>query len=163
MSTCRPNVFCEDFLEALPDHFDYPVLFRDGDTAGPWNVIREKQDIGSDWLLKMASDPEPFGSFKYHEAAFMLAAVMPAAGRSPFFEVEGDGKDWRLSMPLSKRGALELGTVTDPDDFLVPLHTAQSLLLSPDSLAWLLMAAQPDTLERAGALVIRRLRELSAR
>ncbi len=164
MSNCHPNVFSKEFLGAITEHFDYPILLQESETVGPWNVTRRERTVRTEWILKMDSEPEPFGVLNFHEAAFMLAAVLPAAGRSPIFKVgDSGGRDWRLSIPFGQRGAIDLGTVTHPDDFLRPLHTAHSLLQSADSLAWLLMAAQSNTLERAGALVIRRLHQLSER
>lgn len=153
----KPNVFRKEFIRAVT-HFDYPASLYENCTSGPWNVRYSKKERG--WIVQRKSATRPFGVFTERETALLMAAVLPAVDRKSIFTVHNDER----LLIRCRGGQLEdLGALEHVGSLVEPLHTAHTLLSLPDSLAWFLMAPPGDVLERAGAIAMRRLRQISAR
>jgi hypothetical protein len=130
-----------------------PITLTEARYVGPWEVVRH----GKGWAVRRERDAEPQAVTEFRETACMLAAVIPAAGREPIY----DFKDNEVHTSFGDRGFSAIARLEGAVDVEVirPLHVVHCLLVDPESLAWLLMAAPATTLERTGEVLARKLGE----
>ncbi|MEE8522556.1 MAG: hypothetical protein V3T72_01390 [Thermoanaerobaculia bacterium] len=133
---------------------DNPDEPGEAELAGPWEVVRGRH---GEWAVSSVHDGEIYAEFMPWETAAMFAATLPAVGRPPIYALSLRRRHAVL-MTNKKRGFGCVGEIKIEDDkVLTPLHTATCILRSPDSLAWLLLAAERKALERAANIVAARL------
>ncbi len=157
----KRNIFRRKFLTSLSEHRNDVPTLCEALTAGPWNVSPVTHGGRTEWALRRESDSEPLARLRFWETALLLAAVLPGSGRHPLYALRPKGNKSELVTSFGEQGFTRIGELELLDtEILTHLHTAHCLLASQESLAWLLMAAPPQTLERAGQIVAQRLRAL---
>ena len=150
------NAFAAEFL-AWMDRRDEPSTVAEADAAGPWTV-RPHPDGG--WAVLRAAErldegDLPAGVFRQIESARLMAAVLPGTGRDPELRLGADEEP--AGYPVEGLAG-RAGHIRLFDEGLVAaLNVADSLVRSPEALAWLLEAAGRITLEHAGRILARRL------
>jgi hypothetical protein len=133
--------------EHLP--MDKPQETGEAELAGPWDVQRSR----GKWGVRSVHDGEFYSHYMPWKTAALFAAILPAAGRPPIYDF-APRLDLSVLMTAKPGGFGNVGQIERRDDrVLTPLHTAHCLLLSPSSLAWLLLAADGKALERAAKIV----------
>jgi len=161
-----PNAFRAGFLARLDDH-DEPGSASEAESDGPWVVVEsDLQDEPGFAVLRQWEHPardDPRAWFKRRELALVTAALLPALGKEPWFQVAfGAGPNGHR---LEQRGEL-VGYLAIYDDRLRDaLHIAECLIRSPAGLANLLLGASPLALALIGAILDRHVaaeRHLSA-
>ena len=161
-----PNAFRAGFLARL-DERDEPGSASEAECDGPWVVVEcELQGEPGFAVLRQWEHPardDPRAWFKRRELALVTAALLPALGKEPWFQVAfGAGPNGHR---LEQRGEL-VGYLAIYDDRLRDaLHIAECLIRSPAGLANLLLGASPLALALIGAILDRHVaaeRHLSA-
>lgn len=143
-----PNAFSASFIRRIRG-IDWPVSLSEGLLAGPWEVFSIDGEV---WIVQHEAGELPFAVCHHRETAMMLAAILPAAGREPVYELV----ETELMTMFGDRGFESIARLNyDEEQILRPLHTAHCLLVSPESLAYLLLAAPPETVARAGLIMAR--------
>ena len=148
----KPNAFDPSFLAKVAEPDLGSLSLKEAEVAGPWRVAEH----GDRWGVFQEHDPEPVAVLEFRETAFLLAAVLPIAGRQRLYlpEVSDRGEGWSLETIAGARGLSSVGQVRGVDDeVLSHLDTVEYLLRSPDSLAHFLQAAPAETLEQVGAIL----------
>jgi hypothetical protein len=152
------NVFRAGFLARL-DERDEPGSASEAECDGPWVVVEcELQGepgfaVLRQWEHSARDDPRAW--FKQRELALVTAALLPAHGKEPWFQVAaGAGPHGHR---LEQRGEL-VGYLTIYDDRLRDaVHIAECLIRSPAGLANLLLGASPLALALIGTILGRRV------
>ena len=152
-SRSRPStaasIFDRHFLEEIAD---WPIDgFCENEAAysGPWRV----EERGGEFAVLRDGDERPRGTFKQHETACLVAAVLPAAGSDSLYSV----RSCKLLRVIGQPAPAVAGRFAfDDEDIAGALHVAAWFLRSPHSLALLLEAASSDVLTTAGQLVAER-------
>ncbi len=167
MSADRPsNLFSLPLLDRLAEGNGAPPLtLSEAHYTGPWRV----EPDGDRW--RVTSDVCGLaGKLRFSETAAMLAAVLPGVNRPPLYHLSGrrDGAELMTSYrdPGCSGRRWYAGRISDAsvgvlrlkDDAIAPaLDVAHGILIDPESLAWLLLAADPRILARVGEIVARRV------
>ena len=154
-----PNAFDSDFLKLFEER-DEPPTGPEADVAGPWRV--EPIPALGFGLFRAGESLtrgfRPAAVFPERWLALLAAAVLPGTGRDAFLHLrtEPDADGFALSLDDgTPAGHLELF-----DQALVEaMNNAVAVVRSPWSLAYLLEAAGPLTLERCGAILERWIAE----
>lgn len=150
------NAFAPEFL-AWMDRRDEPSTVGEADAAGPWTV-RPHPDGGYAVMRaaeRLEEGDRPAGVFRRIETARLMAAVLPGTGRDA--ELHLRSHEEPAGYPVDGADGRE-GHIRLFDEGLVAaLNVADSLVRSPEALAWLLEAAGRITLEHAGRILARRL------
>ncbi|MEM8996857.1 MAG: hypothetical protein AAGF23_18875 [Acidobacteriota bacterium] len=149
ITSTAASVFDQDFLEYIAD---WPIDgFCENEAAfsGPWRV----EELDGEFAVVRDGDERPRGTFKHHETACLVAAVLPAAGSDSLYAV----RSCELLRVIGQAAPTIAGRFTfDDEDITGALHVAAWFLRSPHSLALLLEAASIDVLTTAGRLVAER-------
>jgi hypothetical protein len=151
-----PNAFRAAFLARLDDR-DEPASASEAESDGPWMVVEsERHGEPGFAVLRQWEDPardRPRAWFKHRELALATAALLPALGKDPWFQVAiGAGPHGHR---LEQRGEL-VGYLAIYDDRLRDaLHVAECLVRSPAALASLLLGASPLALALVGTILDR--------
>ena len=155
-SESTPNIFLPHFLERISElpRSGAPSTFE-ASHAGPWSVVKVSEGFAlhQDGSLSVAA------VFTHHETAHLVAAILPAIGRTSPYMARPQADRSRVQLHLV-RGNLneEVGWMrTYSDELLEALHVAESLLRSPASLALFLQAASFESLEPAGGIAASRI------
>jgi hypothetical protein len=153
-----PNAFRAAFLARLDDR-DEPASAAEAESDGPWMVVEhELQGEPGFAVLRQWEDPgrdDPRAWFKHRELALATAALLPALGKDPWFQVAiGAGPHGHR---LEQHGELVGYLATYDDRLREALHLAECLHRSPAALANLLLGASPLALALAGAILARHL------
>jgi hypothetical protein len=151
-----PNAFSASFLEALRNQ-DEPFYAEEAELGGPW-VIRQRDDqfeIFRSWeSAELGYEPE--ARVKVPEVALILLAALPALGRDRLFKSR-DSQSGRQVL------VMEDGEVGDlrvfHSDLLTGAHFLACVARSPWSLAALVQAAGPLTMEKVGQILHGKLAE----
>ena len=143
------SIFDADFLERIAD---WPVdgyCETEAAYSGPWHVQERK----GEFAVVRDGDERPRGTFKHHETACLVAAVLPAIGSDSLYAE----RSCELLRVIGRDAPAVAGRLTfDDEDIASALHVAAWFLRSPHSLALLLEAASIDALTTAGRLVAAR-------
>ena len=151
-----PNAFRARFLARLDDR-DEPGSASEAESDGPWVVVEcDLQGEPGFAVLRQWEHPardDPRAWFKHRELALVTAALLPALGKEPWFQVAvGAGPNGHR---LEQRGEL-VGYLAIYDDRLRDaLHIAECLIRSPAGLANLLLGASPLALALIGTILDR--------
>lgn len=150
------NAFAAEFLARM-DRRDEPSTVAEADAAGPWAVRPHPE--GGFAVMRTAERLEegdrPAGVFQRVETARLMAAVLPGTGRDTELRLRPDEEP--AGYPVDG-GAGREGYIRLFDENLVAaLNVADSLVRSPEALAWLLEASGRITLEHAGRILAHRL------
>jgi hypothetical protein len=149
-----PNAFRAGFLARLDDR-DEPGSASEAESDGPWVVVEcDLQGEPGFAVLRQWEHPardDPRAWFKHRELALVTAALLPALGKDPWFQVAiGAGPHGHR---LEQRGEL-VGYLAIYDDRLRDaLHVAECLIRSPTGLANLLLGASPLALALIGTIL----------
>ena len=156
----HPNVFTPDFLERL-DHRDRSGwTCAEAEYAGPWRV-EERDGLHCLVHASQRKGGPAVAEFLERETALLVAAVFPLLGRASPYALSdterhgGHGADLSaiLDTSLEWIGWCRLSHQDLPD----ALHIAERFLRSPEALANLLEAASHEVVDRAGAILAKRL------
>ena len=152
-STPRPsNAFTAEFLDRLAER-DEPLTAAQADSAGPWMVV-EIPSPG--WgIFRRGESPAagdlPRAVFRHRERALLAAAVLPGNGFDRLFHLAHEVSPECYAVLC---GGEVVGFLQHFDPELVAaLHTAETLIRLPESLANLLRANGGVALARAGRLL----------
>jgi hypothetical protein len=125
----------------------------EAELAGPWDVQKSR----GKWGVCSVHDGELYSHYMPWKTAALFAAILPAVGRPPIYDF-APRVDLTVLMTTKPGGFGNVGQIERRDDrVLTPLHTAHCLVLSPSSLAWLLLASDGKALSWAAKLVAERL------
>jgi hypothetical protein len=155
-----PNAFREIYLR-LMDEFEDPSSATEADLDGPWVVAPCLwHDAPGHGLFRVWEDPERDEArawFTTRELALVAAALLPAIGKDPWYELsqEATPRGHRLEQHGELVGYLPLYE----DRLADGLHVAECLLRSPAALAKLLLGSSPLALRLTGAILARELEE----
>ena len=159
MSTRRPRaattVFDSDLLDRLPRGDRGGPTVAEAEHAGPWTV--QAQESG--FAVLREADDEADARLAERETALLLAAVFPALGREPRYQLVTKEGAAGVDVRSFGGGRLEkVGWLRHRHPEIVEaLHVVEWLLRSPASLALLLEAASYEVLAHAGRILDRRL------
>jgi len=143
------SIFDQDFLEHIADWPIDGYCENEAAFSGPWRVEQQ----GEEFAVVRDGDERPRGTFKHHETACLVAAVLPAIGSDSLYAE----RSCDLLRVIGRDTYAVAGRFTfDDEDIAGALHVAAWFLRSPHSLALLLEAASIDTLTTAGRLVAAR-------
>lgn len=151
-----PNIFLREFLDLLARR-DEPPAAREADVAGPWHVEEVRATFYAVYRSgeSFTRGHRPFAVFTDPTHALLIAALLPATGRDPLYQLR---KEAGPSGYAIEAGGEVIGHLAVFDDKLVAaLHVVECLLRSPEALAHLLEAAGAVVLERAGAVLVGRV------
>jgi hypothetical protein len=161
-SNTPPNAFSSPFLQRFLEQDETPAA-GEADVAGPWHIeqipgagyglFREGESLARGFL--------PAAVFPDRWPALIAAAMLPGTGREPLFRLQKDAGEEGFAVELEDGTPVGQFTLFD-ENLLDGMNNAAALLRSPASLAWLLEAAGPLTLERAGAILEERVGEEGA-
>jgi len=150
------NAFNTEFLSWIDDR-DEPSSVGEADAAGPWTVRHHPQ--GGFAVLRVAERLEdgdhPAGVFRRAETARLAAAILPGSGRPPAFRLQpaAGSSGFALEGDGELAGHLRLFDA----DLVAALNVADSMVRSPEALAWLLEAAGRVALEHTGRILAHRV------
>ena len=143
------SIFDQEFLEHIADWPIDGYCENEAAYSGPWRI--EERD--GEFAVVRDGDERPRGTFKHHETACLVAAVLPAVGSDSLYAV----RSCELLRVIGQAAPAVAGHFTfDDEDITGALHVAAWFLRSPHSLALLLEAASIDVLATAGRLVAER-------
>ena len=143
------SIFDQEFLEHIADWPIDGYCENEAAFSGPWRV--EKED--GEFAVLRDGDERPRGTFKHHETACLVAAVLPAVGSDSLYAE----RSCELLRVIGSDTPAVAGRFTfDDEEIAGALHVAAWFLRSPHSLALLLEAASIDVLTTAGRLVAAR-------
>lgn len=149
-----PNAFSASFLEALRSQ-DEPFYAEEAELEGPW-VIRprgEQLEIFRSWeSAELGYEPE--ARVQISEVALILLAALPALGRERLFKVR-DAQSGRQALAMEDTEVGDLRVFNS--DLLTGAHFLACVARSPSSLAALVQAAGPLTMEKVGQILHGRL------
>jgi hypothetical protein len=158
--TVVSNAFAEEFLRRFEEE-DEPPSAAEADVAGPWRVEPTSTSDGSEafGLWRSGERPEggdaPAGLFRERSTALLAAAVRPFVGRDSFYDL---GKErWKGGFPLLRQGEAIGWIDLFDEDWTFGINVLERFARNPRSLAWLLEAAGPLALERAGRILRERV------
>jgi hypothetical protein len=157
-----PNAFFPSFLQRFLER-DEPPNAGESDVAGPWH-IEEVPGLGFGLFREgesLARGFHPQAVFPDRWLALIAAAMLPGTGRDPLFCLAKEPDDQGYGVLLDDGSEVGHFVLFD-EDLLEGMNNAAALLRSPASLAWLLEAAGPVTLERSGAILEERVAEESS-
>jgi hypothetical protein len=144
-----PTVFVASYLEHLHEAEEV-AAGQEAELEGPWRV----EEAGEEWAVlrqweSLNLGHRPVARLRSHEAALLLAALLPALGREVLYRLrEGDGR-----FVLENAGA-EIGQVFRFHDRVAEsLHLVEQLVRSPRALTYLLRAAGPTAQELVGQML----------
>ncbi|HEV2855835.1 MAG TPA: hypothetical protein VHC97_23810 [Thermoanaerobaculia bacterium] len=151
-----PNAFSASFLEALRKQ-DEPFYAEQAELEGPW-VIRQKGDqfeIFRSWeSAELGYEPE--ARVNVSEVALILLAALPALGRDRLFKSR-DSRSGRQALVMEDNEVGDLRVFNS--DLLTGAHFLACVARSPWSLAALVQAAGPLTMEKVGQILYGKLNE----
>jgi hypothetical protein len=153
-----PNIFLREFLDRLGRRNEPPAAVEAA-VAGPWHVEEVHAIFYAVYRSgeSFARGHRPLAVFTDHTHALLIAALLPATGRDPLFQLQ---KEVGPSGFAVEAGGEVIGHLAVFDDKLVDaLHVVECLLRSPEALANLLEAAGGVVLERAGTVLVGRVGE----
>jgi hypothetical protein len=160
-STSFRNALSRLFLRRIAE-LDEPATAGEADVAGPWHVEEIPGPKGETAFgLFRAGESldrgfEPAAVFRWRWLALLAAAGYPATGRDAAFRLAKEKTDEGFSLTTAageSAGHLELFD----ENLVAALHVLDSLIRTPESLAWILEAAGAVALERAGAILDERV------
>lgn len=151
-----PNAFSASFLEALRNQ-DEPFYAGEAELEGPW-VIRQRGDqfeIFRSWeSAELGYEPE--ARVNVSEVALILLAALPALGRDRLFKSR-DAQGGRQGLVMEDQEVGDLRVFNS--DLLTGAHFLACVARSPWSLAALVQAAGPLTMEKVGQILHGKLAE----
>lgn len=154
-TTARPpRVFHDEALRRLREYDEAPTA-GEAELAGPWRVVRLGAD---DFGVFQPGDDEgdrPLARFAGRHLAMLVAAALPGVGRPSSFKVHPEADD--RGHAVLRDGHVAGGLAVFLGDLAPALCTLDAVVRSPLALAWLLEAAGPTALERAGRVLGQRL------
>jgi hypothetical protein len=147
------NAFSASFLHRFNQQ-DEPPTAGEADVAGPWHV---EEILGEGFGLFRAGESRergfaPYAVFDGRWLALLAAAVLPGTGRDAAFRLHKERGSQGFAVE-STRGEIVGRCGLFDENLIQALHMAESLLRSPDGMAFFLEAAGPVSLERAGAIL----------
>lgn len=158
-----PNAFHPAYLQALSARLDSePAGAHEADLDGPWTVhpvpdpahpTRER------WGVYRPGETAggPYLLFEDPFTAYLAAAVLPGTGRPDLYRPGGADPaqpGYRDSVRLEEVQGDRVGWSRYAAERLCEaLHVTACITRAPRSLALLLLAAGPSTLERVGAIL----------
>jgi hypothetical protein len=154
-----PNIFLREFLDLLARR-DEPPAANEADVAGSWHVEEVRATFFAVYRSgeSSARGHRPFAVFTDHTHALLIAALLPATGWDPLYQLQKEAGP--SGYAIEAGGGEVIGHLAVFDDKLVEaLHVVECLLRSPEALAHLLEAAGAVVLERAGAVLVGRVGE----
>jgi len=171
------NAFDADFLHELARRGEVPTA-PEAELAGPWKVCRlpgdrhgvfrawEVPDGGADGDCKDRGSEDdgdvPEAVFEQREHALLAAAVLPALGREPLFQLSPADRPegYSVESVWGDRWVATVGRLRRfQPDLVDALHIAESVVRSPTALACLLEAAGHTALELVGRILHRQMAE----
>ncbi len=147
------NAFSPAFLVRIGER-DEPPTAGEADVAGPWRV-EEIPGRGYGIFRKGESLERgfrPAAVFHQRSLALLVAAVLPGTGRDAAYRLQKESGNFGFAVETADgevQGYLELFDV----DLIAALGVADSLVRSPEALAFLLEGAGAVALERAGTIL----------
>lgn len=153
-ATQPPNAFSASFLEAVRRQ-DEPFYAEEAELEGPW-MIRQRGgrfEIFRSWeSAELGYEPE--ARVTVPEVALILQAALPALGRERLFKIR-DSQGGRQELVMEDAGIGDLRVFNS--DLLTGAHFLACVARSPWSLAALVQAAGPLTMEKVGQILHGRL------
>ena len=152
------NIFLREFLELL-NRRNEPSAATEAAVAGPWHVEEVRATFYAVYRNGESAvrGHRPAAVFTDRTPALLVAALLPATGRDPLFQLQKEAGPSGFAV---EAGGEAIGHLAVFDDKLVEwLHVVECLLRSPEALASLLEAAGGVVLERAGAVLVGRVGE----
>jgi hypothetical protein len=147
-----PNAFDEEFLQRL-NELDEPYTSLAAEFAGPL-LIRPFADGYGLFLPQQAAPDVPLAFFTHKAAALKFAAAIPAAALEPRYRQSGERTADGVFPVLSPAGEVDGWIRYFLDRAVDFAQMAHFLATSPPALAALLEAAGPDTLRKAGEILL---------
>ncbi len=149
------NLFHASVLELIAERSEPPPTLAEAEYAGPWRI----EPYNERW--RVVSDVRgPVGFTRFRETAAMLCATLPGVGRPPTYHLSRRRRGAELMTIIGGPEPRSIGFLSLKDEALTPpLDVVHSVLTSPDSIAWLLLAADPQILARVGEIVARRIQD----
>jgi len=151
------NAFSSDFLQRLGEH-DEPVTAGEAEVAGPWRV---EPIPGAGFGVYRAGEGagrgfRPVAVFRQRSVALLAASVLPGTGRERAFLLQRE-EDPAGGYAVQD-GSEVAGHLGHFDERLIEaLHVVESVVRSPEALAFLLEAAGSLALDRAGTILAGRV------
>ena len=152
-----PNIFLQEFLERLARRNEPPSA-SEAAVAGPWHVEEVRTTFYAVYRTgeSYAQGHRPAAVFADRAPALLVAALLPVTGRDPLYRLQKEAGPAGYAVEAAE-GEI-LGHLEIFDDRLVEaLHVVECLLRSPEALANVLEVAGGVVLERAGAVLGRRV------
>ncbi|HYG63365.1 MAG TPA: hypothetical protein VEL74_12345 [Thermoanaerobaculia bacterium] len=137
---------------------DEPPTAGEADVAGPWRIEEVLgEGFGLFWIGEsLVRGFSPVAAFPSRWLALIAAALLPGTGRDPLLSIDKQpDADGAYPLLLPGLGGEEVaGRLRVFDETLVDsMNVAIHLLQAPESLAWMLEAAEAVALERCGAIL----------
>ena len=158
-STPHPfNAFHPHFLDLFGER-DEPPTAGEADVAGPWHVEPVGQHFG---LFRAgesaAAGHRPAAVFLSSFYALLAAAILPGIGRDLAFRLKTEPDQEGYAVQSRGDWGETIGWLELFDERLIEaLHVSLCLLVSPESLTFLLEAAGAVALDRSGTLLYERV------
>jgi hypothetical protein len=147
------NAFDPEFLRRFGDR-DAPAGSEEAATAGPWEVVAAEG--GRFAVVRAGSGEPPVAVFVEEATAQLAAAVRPAVGRAPVFQLgrERTAEGFPLAAPAASGRSEPCGWFVHFDErWAEALDCVGHLARSPRDLALALEGSGAAALEGAGAFL----------
>jgi hypothetical protein len=152
------NAFSPTFLQRIGER-DEPPTAGEADMAGPWRI---EEIPARGWALfplgaSSARGDRPYAVFAERWIALLTAAFLPGTGREPAFSLRKEAGPEGYAVEAGPGGEV-IGYLSLFDEKLVDaLHVGESLLRSPECLAYFLESGGQVALERSGVILDERV------
>jgi hypothetical protein len=154
------NAFSPSFLHRIGER-DEPPAAGEADMAGPWRVL--EMPGGRFGLFRLGESPErghrPAAVFQERWLALLAAGVLPGTGRDAAFRLHKESGPDGFAVEAGNGGQRVGHLELFDENLIAALHVVERLVRSPEALANVLEAAGQIALERAGAILDKRLPE----